>query len=54
MYRAKMEVFGTGLSQNGEVHLYDEDERMLEYKISFYKWMIEQAGYWCNITRYVD
>ena len=51
MYRAKLEVFGT---QPGEVLLWDEDEQMLEYKIEFYKWIIEQAGHSCIITRYVD
>ena len=54
MYRAKLVAFGTGFSQHGEVYLYDEDERRLEYKISFFKWFIEEAGYWCDIERYVD
>ena len=54
MFRAKLVVMGPGFSQHGEVHLQDEDERRLEYKISFFKWQIEEAGYWCDIQRYVD
>ncbi len=54
MFRAKLVVMGPGFSQHGEVHLHDEDERRLEYKISFFKWQIEEAGYWCDIQRYVD
>ena len=51
MYRAKIEVFG---SQPGELLLWDEDEQTLEYKIQFYKWIIEQYGHSCVVTRYVD
>ena len=51
MFRAKIEVFGP---QGGELHLWDENEETLEYKISFYKWIIENNGHTCVVTRYVD
>ena len=51
MFRAKLVAFGTGWSQHGEVYVCDEDERQLEFKISFFKWLIEDAGFWCYIER---
>ena len=54
MFCAKLVVMGPGFSQHGEILLHDEEEQRLEYAINFYKWQIECAGFWCDITRYVD